>query len=1163
MDTPATALSVAVSLMEKRYQLDRTLGKGGMGEVFVAFDRLERSWVALKRVHIPNEEKEAYSSAVRASLLLSLAQEFRLLGTLRHPNVISVIDYGFDSQQQPYYTMELLNDAAHILKAASGQSLPVKIGFVMQLARALIYLHRRGILHRDLKPANILVSQNQVKLLDFGLALGQGQKHTETVGTVAYMAPELIRGKPASERSDLYAVGVIMFEMFAGRHPFDRSSINKLIEQIVNAAPDFTLLRAPDAVVQIIASLLSKDPSKRPADAGALLQELGGAIRQPVRVDTLGTRESFLRAAAFVGRDAEVGRLKNALAQTVESKVGAGWLIAGESGVGKSRLLEELRVQALVSGVVALRGQSFNERTVPYATWREALRTLCLLVDVTDEEAGILMPIVPEIQDVLGRPVTMPQEIDPASAKARLFATIEAVFAKLTQPCLLVLEDIHWASESLELLRRIVNLLPQIPLLLVASFRDDERPSLPTEFPDLKVMKLRRLAENEVAELTASIVGEHVRARSRFVSELFQETEGNILFIIEVLRALAQETGELDLIGTKTISGGMFAQGIESVIRQRLNRVPADMRLRLKLAAVMGRQIDLDVLRLTARHAEDIEQWLIGLADAAILAVQGNHWQFSHDKLRDALLRDLTFDEHRQLNEIAAKGLERVYGEAEDQLARLAWHWSEAQNLEREFHYRVKAGVQALGNAFYNDATTHLQRAVKLGESNPPLEQAELYRQVAEAYYGSGDHLKSLESNRLALALLGLPFKLDATFDKLRKLDLITLPGASPAERRRALLMAARICLRIARIASQSGRYEYLGQALHLGLSALEEVDDADVALTAQHYSQTALLMLYNEQHALAEHYAQLTDEFAPMVTRPVESANLKITRGLYAATRGRWSAAEQLLTNAADTLEAAGSLFDAQDAISLHLLIALCLGSWEKASALSERLMASARKTGRDNAALAGWLGQFDAMLGMGQVEEAELSWWEHRLQFNLPTDHALPLLLLRSDNLNDLDGDVIEKLTAANAARSPYNFSALLDYMVEIEAYLTLWERRADRAYRAKAKGAIMRLGEYMRVHRFAEVPLLLYRAWFERLDGKDADAERDFQRAVEAAWRWDMPFYEANIYYHHARLSLESEPRSDLAQKALDIFQTIGAIWHVRKAAALMTATLNIGK
>ncbi|PJF23790.1 MAG: serine/threonine-protein kinase PknK, partial [Phototrophicales bacterium] len=119
------------------------------------------------------------------------------------------------------------------------------------------------------------------------------------------------------------------------------------------------------------------------------------------------------------------------------------------------------------------RGQSFNERTVPYATWREALRTMCLLVDVTDEEAGILMPIVPEIQDLLGRPVKTPQEIDPASAKARLFAAIEAVFAKLTQPCLLILEDIHWASESLELLRRIVNLLPQIPLLLVASFRDD------------------------------------------------------------------------------------------------------------------------------------------------------------------------------------------------------------------------------------------------------------------------------------------------------------------------------------------------------------------------------------------------------------------------------------------------------------------------------------------------------------------------------------------------------------------------------------------------------------------------------------------------------------------------------------------------------------------
>jgi len=332
------------------------------------------------------------------------------------------------------------------------------------------------------------------------------------------------------------------------------------------------------------------------------------------------------------------------------------------------------------------------------------------------------------------------------------------------------------------------------------------------------------------------------------------------------------------------------------------------------------------------------------------------------------------------------------------------------------------------------------------------------------------------------------------------------------------------------------------------------------VALTAQHYSQTALLMLFNEQPALADHYAGLTDELAASVTRPVEAANLKITRGLYAATCGKWGAAEALLNSAADELEAAGSLYDAQDAIALHVIIALALGQWEKSMSISERLMTSARKTGRDNATVAGWLGRFEALVGNGQLEEAEIFWWEQRLQFNVPTDHALPLLLLRSGHLDELDGDILEKLTTANRARSPFNFSALLDFAVECECYLMLWERKRDRTYRAGAKAAIIRLGDYMRVHRFAEVPLLLLRAWFEQLDDKATDAERDFARAVDASRRWDIPFYEGNVYLQQARLTTDARTRVEMARRALDIFQTHRALWHAAQAQALLDAPLD---
>src|SRR5579859_570685 len=189
----ATVASVKPQqVIAQRYRLLDEIGSGGMGVVYRAVDRLVGETVALKQVVIrPDFLLFASRADDSNDVRLALAHEFKTLASLRHPNIVSVLDYGFDAERQPFFTMSLLNSAQTIHQAGRNQTATVQFGLLTQFLQALVYLHRRGILHRDLKPANIMVSDGQVKVLDFGLAVARGEGKGLS-GTLAYMAPEVL-----------------------------------------------------------------------------------------------------------------------------------------------------------------------------------------------------------------------------------------------------------------------------------------------------------------------------------------------------------------------------------------------------------------------------------------------------------------------------------------------------------------------------------------------------------------------------------------------------------------------------------------------------------------------------------------------------------------------------------------------------------------------------------------------------------------------------------------------------------------------------------------------------------------------------------------------------------------------------------------------------------
>ncbi len=285
--TPHAKATADLRLLGNRYRLLDLVGAGGLGSVYCAVDGLTGETVALKRV-----APSALQPITTPELRLALAHEFQALAGLRHPNLIAVRDYGFDQTQQPYFTMELLSASSSIVDAGQWLATNEKLDLLLQLLAALIYIHRRNIVHRDLKPGNVLVSGRTVKVLDFGLATITGQTLPSS-GTLAYMAPEIIGGEPASPASDLYAVGIIGYELFAGWHPFAHAG-QDLTQAILSEAPDFTFVDLDPPLQGVLARLLAKRPADRYPDAAAAIAALCAATDQPLPLETVATRESFL-----------------------------------------------------------------------------------------------------------------------------------------------------------------------------------------------------------------------------------------------------------------------------------------------------------------------------------------------------------------------------------------------------------------------------------------------------------------------------------------------------------------------------------------------------------------------------------------------------------------------------------------------------------------------------------------------------------------------------------------------------------------------------------------------------------------------------------------------------------------------------------------------------
>lgn len=758
-----------------RFSINQQIGSGGFGSVFEAFDHERQAVVALKRLKISN-----------ATAIHRFKQEFRSLADMVHPNLVRLYEF-FSLSNELFFTMELLDGVSFRnyvtmadLQAASNtlpgyadastiaarrpaersdhdEPPPPEVRFseerlravLPDLVKGVLALHRAGKLHRDLKPPNVLVTSDQrVVILDFGLVAGVGPAEPETpgqiFGTPAYMAPEQACGEPATEASDWYAVGVMLYDAMVGRPPFAGSAAEMLVNKVKRAPPnprDFHP-ELPRDLCDLAMDLLSRNPKDRPSGAD-LVRRLGLS-------EEAGTVD-LSEQPIFVGRTEELATLKACWRDAHEQRQVT--LVLGDSGVGKSALVERF-LEELSAGrerpPSVLRGRCFEQETVPYKAIDGVIDALAHLLRRRRLEGDeVPLPIdlpalarmFPVLGELEGPANARPAPLDPLELRRRAVSVLRDIVTTLGQPDPLVvfIDDLQWGdAASIQLLVEVTAPPNPPPLLLLLCARDERCEALDRlrqQLPPLEI-DLAPLELEESTELAQQLLCDATPSR---VLHVARESHGSPLFLFELARFVRE--------------GADAAQAVslQRVLSSRLAALSPPSRSLMNTIAIAGGPVALAAAcqsaALGGRDALDARAALRSAKMVRIIRDRdGERAETSHDSIREAVLAELDEATKVELHAALAVELERS-GTADPET--LFRHFSAGQNREKSRRYAEVAGDRAAEALLFDHAAKLYRRAIEL---EPPETSAPLWEKLGDALGAAGRGLAAAEAYQSAVA---------------------------------------------------------------------------------------------------------------------------------------------------------------------------------------------------------------------------------------------------------------------------------------------------------------------------------------------------------------------------------------------------------------------------
>jgi predicted ATPase len=750
-----------------QYEILEEIGSGGMGTVYKAQDLTLDRTVAIKIL------KPDVSSA-GVDWVGQLKSEAQAAARISSPNVVTIHQVSEDPDT-PYIVMEYVRgrNLRQELKSRGSFDVPDVVRITCQVCDALTAAHREHILHKDIKPENIIISESDVvKVMDFGIAKTSpsGRVRDEEgagfVGTAAYMSPEQALGSPLDERTDLYSLGAVMYELLTGRLPFEGDSVANLIEKKVRETaplPSDLGFALPGKLESLVMKALENDPELRFRSAVELKRALLACVptavdHQPILEDGDAERGGLSCSsgsrAELVGRDNILGQLTDFLARATLGS-GAAVALSGEAGVGKTAVLDMSEKAANRMGFVVLRGRGlYQDMPVPFFPYVSAIRCLfesppCEAISPADRdevkgliEKGIteLRLFVPYLATVLDtdrqvpsqKPVEGTRETDPS----KIFAALGRLFKRVWErkPLLLILDDFQWVDRSsLQLFHYLGRLSKQSRMLMLAAYRPEElqRACCGSPHPvhdtlsrmetegKLTHIEVERLSKSDTFELLRTAL-RNTRFTEEFKSALYMETLGNPAFILECLKSLREDGTVKWLDGlwqcVESIPNIRVPKRARDAIERRLECLGRDERKVLYCASVQGCTFTSDVLgAVLGMERLEVLTFLHELEKGyQIVRFQNGAYTFEHPLLWECAYDALSQELKQEYHLLVAKFLEEhSKPDSASVLFSLANHYFKGGDYERALPYLDASVRRAKELHAHTEALAHLEKALE------------------------------------------------------------------------------------------------------------------------------------------------------------------------------------------------------------------------------------------------------------------------------------------------------------------------------------------------------------------------------------------------------------------------------------------------------------------
>ncbi len=935
---------VGVGVQIGPYVVEGTVGRGGTARVLVVRDTRDGHQAAMKLL-LPIGEAEAAQSRLR--------REFRALQRLQHPNLARVEEWGLWSGR-PWFTMELVEGVS--LREAmvewaelepSDRFLHIRATLI-QTARALAYVHERGLIHRDVSPGNLLIRPDGVvKLTDFGLVSEVDSGLTtdgEILGTLAHTAPEQLSGQPIDGRADLYALGTVLYQALTGRKPFLAHTVQGWIEKHLRERPrpphELEPL-VPDLLDRVCMRLLEKDPNLRFASAAHLLfvlddkEPLEARDRWPPR--SVGRRDVKAWARSVV-EDVAAGRK------------GAALLMLGAAGAGKTRLLDHVERVTRRRGVTVARGRcQLHDR--PFGAFTTIFETLR-----GEDAPDILIR-------AFGPPDGAPAERYPVVAAMRTLIEKAA-------PCVILLDQVERADaatrELLDYLVRNTLELADLPVAFVLAGETSE--GNPAPLPSLGAAQrhvLPPLTPSEVEELVLTFLPDDA-ASTALAKRLHTETHGSPAYLADMLRGLSDEglmvrerdrwRLTLDAADIEHTALPLPAS-LRAVLAARLEPIHEDAREIGRVLAIARSSLDLDTVVESAPFLEArVMDALDELVDAGIVIERRlgdlERFELSHARYRDVLLDDLEPEDRRRRHQVLGEIIERrTRHQPHEAVERLAWHFEQAGLPPKAYAYLAQTGWKHIRRGLHEEGLIYLDRAL-LAEpaARPFLMLAEADQKLAETRIARARCLYHLGRWDEALAESMAAARLATT---LRDNRLI-----------------AKAETRVGGILRTQSRPREARAHLETALRAAEEA--RDVSLLPRALYHLGAIAWGDGSLEEAERCWNRALEVSRQVGDGRGEGMAYNGLGILDMCRGRPNEARALLERSAEIFRTAGVL-DYLAVARVNLIeLSLCTGALRRALQLAETTLAEARELGHPLGQSLGLTWRARVLLALGRTDEA-----------------------------------------------------------------------------------------------------------------------------------------------------------------------------------------------